>query len=284
MPRGIQAESDEVEVASLFNRECGRYDAHYDASRGRQLRARFDAVVDVLGPGPGQVVDAGMGPGRLCVELERRGWTASGVDLSEEMVELARTRLPHARDRLVQGSIYRLPFGDEGFDAVTAVGVLEYLHDVPAALRELGRVLAPGGRVVVSIPHAFYVHGIMRRHLWNPAVRAVKRAVPGFSRSAPYRMPPAITVRRLAEALRAAGLQPGPSRHVSYVLLPTLIGGRLGRTERRLAERFEHSRPNAARLFASQVVVLAHKPTNGVDDGKARDDARSASRSRSPAR
>lgn len=257
MRHDTTGQANEVEIASLFDSECARYDAAYDAAGGHVLRARFNAVLDALGPGPGDVLDGGMGPGRLCVELDRRGWQVSGVDLSAGMVELARRRLPQAHERLVQGSIEALPFADGAFDAAAAMGVLEYLDDLPAALRELARVLRPGGLLVVTVPHPLSVEGLWRRHVWYPAIRTVKRALRSVSRSAPYRKPPAITERGLADAVRAAGMRPDPTSHVGYVLLPTGIGGWAGRTGLRLAQRLEGSRPRAARPFANQVVMLA---------------------------
>src|SRR5262249_50103208 len=137
-------------------------------------RARMDATLRNVGSGPGHALDAGMGPGRLCEELGRRGWTVWGVDASASMVELARERLPNARERLVVGAIERLPFDDAMFDCVTASGVLEYA-DIPAALAELGRVLRPGGIGVVSYPHSRALYRAWKAWLYYPAVRFGRR-------------------------------------------------------------------------------------------------------------
>ena len=82
----------------LFDAEAARYDAAYDASGapGRALRDRLATVLELAGDGPGDVLDAGMGPGRLLAALERRSWRVSGVDVSAEMLALARARLPEA--------------------------------------------------------------------------------------------------------------------------------------------------------------------------------------------
>ena len=97
------------------------------------------------------MLDAGMGPGRLTAELDKRGWTVWGVDGSANMVSLARARVPKAADRLLEARIERLPFGDDRFDAVVSTGVLGYVDDLEVALRELARVLRPGGRLVFSV-------------------------------------------------------------------------------------------------------------------------------------
>src|SRR5690242_2504292 len=138
------------------------------------LRTRMAAVLRRSGDGPGAALDAGMGPGRQWVALAARGWTVSGVDASEEMVDAARARLPEAHDRLLVAPIEALPFADDSFDLVTATGVLEYAA-VPAALAEIARVLRPGGRAVVSYPNPRAVFGMWKTRAWYPAVRAGKR-------------------------------------------------------------------------------------------------------------
>ena len=90
-----------------------------------------------------------MGPGALLRELERAGWTAWGIDASAQMVELARARLPGASDRLSVGRIEALPYPQHSFEAVTALGVLEYV-ETERRSRRLARVLVPGGIAVVS--------------------------------------------------------------------------------------------------------------------------------------
>ena len=70
------------DVGAFFDAEAGRYDDAYDdPGRGGQiLRARLVDAVALLGDGPGDVLDVGMGAGRLCAELVGRDWTVWGVD------------------------------------------------------------------------------------------------------------------------------------------------------------------------------------------------------------
>ncbi|MBM3499272.1 MAG: methyltransferase domain-containing protein, partial [Armatimonadetes bacterium] len=64
----------------------------------------------------------------------------------------AKQRLPEAR--LVQGDVRRLPFADNSFDACLSFGVIEHFPEGPdATLAEARRVLAPGGKVILSVPH-----------------------------------------------------------------------------------------------------------------------------------
>ena len=126
------------DAATYFGGRTSVYDSAYDRvdADGHALRARLAVVLRMLGSGGGEALDAGMGPGRLCAELDARGWTVSGIDASEQMVEVARDRLPMARERLLRAEIEALPFAPESFDAVAATGVLEYA-DVTRAVSEL---------------------------------------------------------------------------------------------------------------------------------------------------
>ena len=80
----------ECSATSFFNERARAYDRAYDlaGSDGFALRARMKAVLDLAGPGPGEALDAGMGPGRLLGELAARGWTRDGGDLFEVLERL----------------------------------------------------------------------------------------------------------------------------------------------------------------------------------------------------
>ncbi len=106
------------------------------------------AVLTRLGPGPfGDILDIGTGTGRLLELMAPRAERAIGLDLSREMLALARTNLDKAGLKncsVRQGDLYALPFPAGSFDAVTLHQVLHYLEDPEAA-----RVLRPGGKLIV---------------------------------------------------------------------------------------------------------------------------------------
>ncbi len=197
------------EVAQLWERAARDYDAIYDARRGRGwvARARLAAAAELVGAGPGRALDVGMGAGRLCLELARRRWTVDGIDPSSAMVALARKRLPDASERLVVGRAEELPYADASFDAVVALGSLEYASDLHRALAELARALRPGGLAVVSWPNVCGAAMTWRRVVAYPAARAAKRVVP-FGRPAPLRPRRVLGRAAFLALLEASGLTP----------------------------------------------------------------------------
>lgn len=190
----------------FFDAQAAWYDREYDArtASGRVLRARMDAVLSILGPCPGSVLDAGMAAGRLCAELDRHGWTVTGVDASATMVALARERLPHLAPKLLQARLEELPLDDASVDAVVATGVLEYVDNLEAALCELARVLRPDGVAALSIPAPRSPHTLWRLRVVYPLARAAKAVVPFGRPPPPARR--ALPWRSLEESLARAGL------------------------------------------------------------------------------
>jgi ubiquinone/menaquinone biosynthesis C-methylase UbiE len=248
-----------ADVGSFFDARAGSYDSAYDLIGwgGYVLRTRLQAVLAMIGEGSGDVLDAGMGPGRLCEQLAARGYRVSGVDLSEQMVRAARARLPEAAGRLVQGRIDALPFSDASFDVVAATGVLEYVDSVPVALRELARVLRPGGHAVISLPNRGSMHASSRR-LTDPLARAVRRALSGSCAELARRdRIPALD--SFADALAGAGLQLDATRYVAALVLPAPVDRLFPRAVEQLGQALEHRR-RVRRLAATQIVVRATKP------------------------
>jgi demethylmenaquinone methyltransferase/2-methoxy-6-polyprenyl-1,4-benzoquinol methylase len=126
----------------------------------RFLVSRIDA-----GPGA-TVLDVATGTGAVALELIRRkGCSVVGLDQSAEMLVEARRRT-RGRVELVEGDAEHLPFPERSFDALTFTYLLRYVDDPAAALRELARVVRPGGTI------AALEFGVPR----NPAARAAWRA------------------------------------------------------------------------------------------------------------
>jgi demethylmenaquinone methyltransferase/2-methoxy-6-polyprenyl-1,4-benzoquinol methylase len=125
--------------------------------------------------GPGDtVLDVATGTAAVAIVLaQSKGCDVVGLDQSAEMLAEARRRVDAAgladRVRLVQGSAQALPFGDAEFDALTFTYLLRYVDDPAATLRELARVVRPGGTIAsleFGIPP-----GLLPRAAWELWVR-----------------------------------------------------------------------------------------------------------------
>lgn len=170
----------------MFDRIAPRYDrlnTVFSLDRDRAWRKRAAAVARLL---PGQTaVDLCTGTGKLAHELLRRvgpGGQVIGVDFSAAMLEVARVREPQVR--FLQGDATAVPLPDQVADAVTIGFGYRNLVDRPAGLREMYRILEPGGRVVILefapvrsgallAAYRFYLERVM------PAVAGALRASDG---------------------------------------------------------------------------------------------------------
>lgn len=162
-------ERDLDRLASVKRRHRERASSYFDANAERwdQLRALHapdDAVEaalrEVVGSTPFQsMLDLGTGTGRmleLFAPLYRRG---VGIDMSREMLAVARANLDRAgvaHAQVRQGDLLALPFERDSFDLVTIHQVLHYLHEPALAIREAARVLRPSGRLAIVdfAPHS----------------------------------------------------------------------------------------------------------------------------------
>jgi demethylmenaquinone methyltransferase/2-methoxy-6-polyprenyl-1,4-benzoquinol methylase len=135
------------EVRGMFDRIAPVYDAmNRVMTAGLDRRWRRLAVREAVWPGD-RVLDACCGTGDLAVEAERRGARVVGLDFSEPMLERARRK--SGTIEWVRGDALALPFGDGEFDAATVGFGVRNLEDLDGGLRELGRVLRPGGKLAV---------------------------------------------------------------------------------------------------------------------------------------
>jgi SAM-dependent methyltransferase len=123
------------------------------ADRGAELDRIWDALRLSR---EARLLDAGCASGQWAVAFAERGARVTGIDLSPEMIRLAR-ELASARGLEIEwrtGDVTRLADPLAVFDAIHARTLFQFVPDVPAALRELRRVLRPGGRLLASVPGA----------------------------------------------------------------------------------------------------------------------------------
>jgi demethylmenaquinone methyltransferase / 2-methoxy-6-polyprenyl-1,4-benzoquinol methylase len=148
------ARSGKQVAVELFEGLPPRYDELAAAlSFWQDPRWRRAMVAAVVASPEDRVLDVATGTGMVAEQLVRRyGCRVVGLDQSAAMLSRARSKLasdPQLGDRveLVEGEAERLPFGDAEFDHLTFTYLLRYVDDPGATLRELARVVKPGGRV-----------------------------------------------------------------------------------------------------------------------------------------
>jgi demethylmenaquinone methyltransferase / 2-methoxy-6-polyprenyl-1,4-benzoquinol methylase len=133
----------------MFDDIVARYDLLNGVlSLGLDRRWRR-ATVEALRIRPGeQVLDLGCGTGDLSRLLARVGGRVVGIDISHKMLLEAKAKL-RGDTQLALGSAFSLPMRDRTFAAAGSAFVLRNLFDLPTALRELARVVEPGGRIAL---------------------------------------------------------------------------------------------------------------------------------------
>jgi demethylmenaquinone methyltransferase / 2-methoxy-6-polyprenyl-1,4-benzoquinol methylase len=159
-PRRRQAKRLFAPIGPTYDRYARLLSLHQDPRWRSFLVSRVEA-----GPG-GRLLDVATGTGAVAVELARRyDCTVVGLDQSSEMLAVARARVASAglarRVELVEGHAAELPFEDAAFDGLTFTYLLRYVDDPGATLRELARVVRPGGTI------ASLEFGIPSRPLWR---------------------------------------------------------------------------------------------------------------------
>jgi SAM-dependent methyltransferase len=194
-----------------------------------------------------RILDVGCGTGTMVGHLGRYG-DAGGVEASPEAVAFCHER---GVPGVVQATGETLPFADASFDLVTALDVIEHIEDDGQALREMRRVLEPGGRALITVP-AF-------PFLWSPHDDVNHH----FRR---YVRP------ELEARMREAGLRPLRTSYFNSILFPVVAAvrvlklNRLGggrRTESRSDFTLSHGRHLGNRVltgvFGAEAPVVARR-------------------------
>ena len=120
-----------------------------------RVRIALESVAPAVLDG-GALVDLGCGGGQLLLHAAQLGWRAVGVDQAPGMIEESRRLTEGLGVELVEAPYDASGLDDESFEAVTAIGLIEYLADDDGLLREVIRLLKPGGRFAVSCRNRLY--------------------------------------------------------------------------------------------------------------------------------
>lgn len=144
----------------VFTREVAEsYDDFYATPHGARVDVLERAAVDDLLTGlpRGRLLELGCGTGHWTEHFAQQGFDVMAIDPAEAMLDVARQR--HPAVTFVRAAAERLPFADASFTAVAAMAVLEFVVDPAAVVREIGRVLQPGGWFVGGFLNAESVLG-----------------------------------------------------------------------------------------------------------------------------
>lgn len=143
---------------AAWDARAARWDARARANAASLDRpADLERIWEALRLAPGaRLLDAGCGSGQFALALAERGAQVTGIDLSPEMIRLARD---HTDERNLAvtwrvADISNLEDPPATYDAILARMVLPFVPDVPAALRAMRRVVRPDGRLLASVPGA----------------------------------------------------------------------------------------------------------------------------------
>jgi ubiquinone/menaquinone biosynthesis C-methylase UbiE len=177
-----QSRDDAVGAHYASRRMAARYAKLYQGSGSvaRFLRSRQHlvslALADLRG---GDLLDVGCGPGmfvRHLLETRSGEFHITAVDRSPAMVEACTAQIAGDSSACaVVARIEALPFENESFDVVLAMGVLEYT-DAATAVTELARVTRPHGRVVVTMHNPLSPYRFVERYIYGPAHAGLRNA------------------------------------------------------------------------------------------------------------
>lgn len=250
----------------------------------RRMALVLEWIDELALPRESRILEVGCGAGLTTIELARRGYTVYATDSSRAMVERTLRGVIESdvgdRVKVFRGDVYSLPFEDDMFTSVFAMGVISWLESPNRAVREMARVVKPGGYVILSSLNLMRLDHLIDPRL-NPAFAPLKhllkrtleraglRKHPGKSRSSQAPQRPRggprnrttsyidwVIFQNHLENVKAVTLGFGPYKFLGCKFLPDSIGIKLHHRLQALADRGVAG----LRSTGSQYVVLARKP------------------------
>jgi ubiquinone/menaquinone biosynthesis C-methylase UbiE len=158
---------------SFFDERAFAYDREYNqqTAGGYALRIRREKVLRLFDQPGGKVLDVGCGPGIMAQAMINRDCAFWGVDPSQNMLEICRRRFGREkRMQFLRGDATQLAFPDAFFDAVLCMGVIDAVRDRRQAVREMLRVLKPGGTLLITFTNIVSPYSWWKKYVFYPAV------------------------------------------------------------------------------------------------------------------
>jgi len=148
-------------IRDRFSSEAGNWDRLYETSGAtsvyeHNLWHRRETALAFIGSPEGRILDVGCGPGNVTTALPQTA-DVVGTDFAIPMLRTAKDAAREADKpvALTASDATSLPFPDGTFNTVLALGLMEYIADTGSILEEVGRVTAPEGTLVLSLPNAW---------------------------------------------------------------------------------------------------------------------------------
>lgn len=217
-----QVSSDtSVSVVEHFDRlsATGDWSGLYAVEDGRtyHFHVRRQRVLELLPKKLGRVLDVGCGPGVMVEAVLSRGGTFEGRDLSPAMVRESEEKFGHLEGvGFAEGNIEKLELPDNAFDQVIAMAVIEYLKKPDVALKEIARVLRPGGTTVITVPKRRHIDKMMVTA--TAPVRWLAKVLGASSADSLPRL--CLQPDELDDAARRAGLEPVAGSQYHFTPFP----------------------------------------------------------------
>ena len=168
----------------------------------------WSEIFSDLAPGK-RVLECGGATGRLPIYMARDGWQFTVIDITSEGPLLARERCSRAgvRGHFATADVFQLPFDDSSFDVVTSHGLLDLLTDIDSAVKEMTRVLKPGGLfTATAYPRRLSVQTVADVALMLPRAVSASRRTRSIGRRSQRPHRNNYSRQRYAAACEAAGL------------------------------------------------------------------------------
>ncbi len=140
-------------MSDYFDKIAQRYDKWYETKVGRYVdTTEKEIVFSLLKTSKGKALDLGCGTGNYTLELKKRGFDVVGLDISKEMLRIAQKKIPEIA--FIRGDAYKLPFKNNTFDLVLSITMFEFIKNPEKIIKEIYRVLKPGGEIIIGTMNA----------------------------------------------------------------------------------------------------------------------------------